>query len=209
MKRSFFITFEGGEGSGKSTQLALLSDYLKALGFSVVCTREPGGTQLGEVIRKLILNAPEADPEIAPKTELFLYLASRAQHISEVIQPALNAGKIILCDRFTDATLAYQGAGRGLPKTELVQMTQIASSNLEPDLTFFLDIKPEAGLARLGGREEINRMDQEALQFHESVYQGYKGIIAENPTRINVIDATDSIETIALIIREKIDALLS
>ncbi len=204
-----FITFEGGEGSGKTTQLALLADTLRGLGFPVLQTREPGGTALGDAIRALILNGSKDDPDIDPKTELFLYLASRSQHVTEVIQPALTAGKIVLCDRFTDATLAYQGDGRKLPKEAIEQMTHFASYGLVPELTFFLDLDVQTGLARLKGREEINRMDQETFQFHNAVYQGYHSLARANPKRIVIIDASGTIDAIALKIQGHINAFLS
>lgn len=175
----------------------------------MIQTREPGGTVLGDAIRTLILSGSACGPEIDSKTELFLYLASRAQHVAEVIQPDLKAGKIVLCDRFTDATLAYQGDGRRLPKDVIQQMTCFASSGLEPDLTFFLDLEVQTGLARLKGRAEINRIDRETLQFHEAVYRGYQRLAQTHPERIVVIDASAGIESVALQIRKHVNALLS
>ncbi|MBN4054693.1 dTMP kinase [Nitrospira defluvii] len=204
-----FITFEGGEGSGKSTQLVLLADYLQGKGRSILRTREPGGTQLADQIRELILGQASIDCAMDAKTELFLYLASRAQHVSEVILPALKAGKVVLCDRFTDATLAYQGEGRGLSKKNIEGMALFASRRIGPGLTFLLQINVKKGLARLQGREDINRMDEETLQFHEAVKRGYEMLAHEHPKRIVVIDADDTIEAVAATIREKTDAFLS
>ncbi len=174
----------------------------------MIQTREPGGTPLGETIRGLILKVGADEAPMAPKTELFLYLASRAQHVAEVILPALNKGQIVLCDRFSDATLAYQGDGRGLPKEMITEMTRFASSGLEPDLTFFLNLDVKSGLARLKGRDEINRMDQETLDFHEAVNEGYHGLVKADPKRFAVIDASDPIQAIALKIQERVDAVL-
>ncbi len=208
MKRGRLITFEGGEGSGKTTQLALLTNKLRKKGLSLICTREPGGTILGDKIRHLILETPEDGAEVDMRCEFFLYLASRAQHVKEVLLPALAAGKTVFCDRFSDATLAYQGYGRRLPLAEITKMMVFASYGLVPDLSFFLDIAPEQGLSRLSGRKEINRLDQEALSFHERVYRGYQTLIQSHPERMVVIDATASIEAVSCQIREKIDAFL-
>lgn len=209
MKKGVFITFEGGEGSGKTTQLALLGTYLREKGLSVLTTREPGGTPLGDQIRTLILNPSKTDTGIDVRTEFFLYLASRSQHVSKVIKPALDAGRIVLCDRFTDATLAYQGDGRGLPKKTIHEMAGFASYKLEPHLTFFLDIAPKKALSRLSGRNEINRLDEETLVFHQAVYQGYLKLARENPGRITVISGEGPVESISLKIQERINALLS
>lgn len=206
MKRGRLITFEGGEGSGKTTQLSLLADDVRNKGLPLVCTREPGGTFLGDKIRHLILDTPDDGAEVDARTEFFLYLASRAQHVKEVLLPALRAGKLVFCDRFSDATIAYQGYGRGLPLAEIKTMMDFASYGLEPDLTFFLDIAPELALSRLSGRKEINRLDQETLTFHKAVYAGYQALIQTHAKRIVVIDAAVSIEAVSLQIREKIDA---
>lgn len=208
MGQGLFITFEGGEGSGKTTQLALLADYLRDKGLPLLCTREPGGTSLGDQIRPLILEVPDDGSEVDVRTEFFLYLASRAQHVKEVLLPALAAGNIVLCDRFSDATIAYQGYGRGLPLEEIKTMMQFASYGLEPDLTLFLDITPALGLSRLSGRKEINRLDQETLFFHEAVYAGYQVLSQTYPKRIVVIDAAGAIEAVSRRIREKIDTFL-
>ncbi len=208
-----FITFEGGEGSGKSTQLARLADYLEKKGYPVVRTREPGGTVLADRIRALILDKTEgATPGAAPmdpKTELFLYLASRAQHIAEVIRPALEAGKIVLCDRFTDATLAYQGAARGLPKAEIESMARFAAQGIAPDHTFLLQMDVSKALARMKARGASNRLDEEALQFHEAVQRGYTALAQAEPKRIVVINANAPIPVVAAQIQEQADAFLS
>jgi dTMP kinase len=210
--KGHFITFEGGEGSGKTTQLAILGHHLETRGYSVVRTREPGGTKIGDGIRSLLLDSK--NQEMDARTEFFLYLASRTQHLKEIILPALEKGKIVLCDRFTDATLVYQGDGRGLPKREVERIARFASEtraglSLQPDLTFLLDIDVKKGLMRLKGRAEINRLDREALQFHESVRKGYLNLAKKHPRRIHKIETDASVEEISKIIREAVDDFLS
>jgi dTMP kinase len=187
-----FISFEGIEGSGKSTQVDLLAQSLIAkfllktsLPRPVVQTREPGGTPLGDQIRTLLFS----ETPIAPAAELFLFLSARAQHVKETIRPALQAGKIVLCDRFTDATLAYQIAGRGLPMAALESALLLAADGLTPDLTFLLDLDVEIAQARLRGRSEINRIDLERLTFHERVRQGYLALAKQHPDRIRIVKA--------------------
>ncbi len=208
MKTGKLITFEGGEGSGKTTQMTLLSDALRRKGLPIICTREPGGTPMADKIRHLILEPPEDGAGVDMRSEFFLYLASRAQHVQEVLLPALAAGKIVLCDRFSDATLAYQGYGRMLPLDEIKTMMAFASYGLVPDLTLFFDIAPDLALPRLSGRKEINRLDREALSFHERVYAGYQALTQQDAKRIAVIDARASIEAVSRKVREKIDAFL-
>ena len=209
MRRGYFITFEGGEGSGKTTQLALLKAHLEAKGIPSIATREPGGTTLGNRIRALVLDASPASFQMTPKTELFLYLASRAQHLSEIILPALEARKVVLCDRFSDTTLAYQGGGRGLPNQEVEAVVQFAAQGIDPDLTFLLDIEVSKGLSRLKARGELNRLDQESIAFHESVRARYLDLAEKDPTRIQLIHADSTIETTSKKIREITDAFLS
>ncbi len=207
--RGRLITFEGGEGSGKSTHLAMLADNLEAKGHSLVRTREPGGTQLADRIRTLLLEESDCDHIIDAKAELFLMLASRAQHVREIILPALDAGQIVLCDRFTDASIAYQGEGRGLPKDTILEMSLFASQGIMPDLTFLLDIPIAEGLARVAHRGKSNRLDKEAFGFHEAVQRGYAALVRENPKRIFLIDGTQSKEQVASDIREGFDAFFS
>ncbi|MCG3116045.1 MAG: dTMP kinase [Candidatus Manganitrophus sp. SA1] len=201
--KGHFITFEGVEGSGKTTQMAILGHALETRGYPVVRTREPGGTKIGDAIRALILDSK--NQMMDAKTEFLLYLASRAQHLKEVILPALSEGKIILCDRFADATYAYQGYGRGLSKREIELIGRFVTGGLSPDLTLLLDIDVKKGLARLKGREEINRLDQEALQFHEAVRKGYLNLAKRNPRRIRVIRTDAGVEEIAKKIKEAVD----
>ncbi len=190
-----FVTFEGPEGSGKSSQIALLASFLQQRGLTVVTTREPGGTPIGDEIRACVHNV--ANTAMIPTTEMLLYSASRAQLVGELIRPALAAGKIVLCDRYADSTLAYQGYGRGLNLAHLRQVTQIATGGLVPDLTFFLDIDVERGLARrTDGGLEMNRLDLETVQFHQRVREGYRQLIAENPSRWEIVDADRSITAV-------------
>lgn len=190
-----FITLEGPEGSGKTTQARLLAEWLRERGHEVVLVREPGGTPIGDQIRA-VLHDP-ANTAMAPWTEVFLYAASRAQLVSEVIRPALEAGKVVLCDRYADSTLAYQGYGRGLDLETLRGIIALATGGLTPDLTLYLDIAPEEGLARRRtGGEELNRLDQETLEFHRRVRAGYLELASQEPQRWVVVDAREPIEVV-------------
>jgi dTMP kinase len=210
-----FISFEGGDGSGKSTQLKLLADELTRLGGAVICTREPGGTGLGKMIRRALLEA--GDEKIASETELFLYLADRAQHVREVIQPALDGGKIVLCDRFTDSTVAYQGYGRGVDLGMLEELNRMASGGLVPDLTFLLDCPPEVGLSRTARRIEAqppdehreDRFEREEREFHERVRRGFKELARRDAKRVRLLDARRSIEELHAEIRSIVEPILS
>lgn len=178
-----FITFEGPEGSGKTTQIHLLADWLQTQGYGVVTTREPGGTRIGNGIRALLLNIEHT--EMVPRTETLLFNAARAQIVHEVIRPALDAGQIVLCDRFADSTLAYQGYGYGQDREELARLIRYATGGLTPALTFYLDVDPEVGLARKqsGSVHEWNRLDARALAFHRAVVAGYAALMAAEPAR--------------------------
>lgn len=183
-----FITFEGIEGSGKSTQVRLLAEYLTAKGIPHVVTREPGGTPLAERIRALLL-APKGGETIFPETELLLYEAARAQHVRAVVRPALEAGKPVLCDRFCDATVAYQGFARGLSTAWIEELNARAAQGLVPDLTLLFDLPPEEGLARLASRGcERDRLEEESLRFHRLVREGYLALWARHPGRIVRVD---------------------
>ena len=183
-----FITFEGPDGSGKSTQLKLLASALREEGVDIITTREPGGTEIGDQIRAVIMNMK--NKAMDPRTELLLFNASRAQLVEELIRPSLAAGKIILCDRYADSTMAYQGYGHGLDKDELRRLLNFATGGLKPDLTLLFDISAEAGLKRrLSNHDEWNRMDDYALQFHERVRGGFLELAAADPERWVVIDA--------------------
>ena len=180
-----FITFEGIEGSGKSTQVRRLAEEL---GSSALLTREPGGTDLGQAIRRLLLHGGE----MAAEAEVLLYLADRAQHVAEVIKPALQAGRIVLSDRYVDSTYAYQGHGRGLSLHLLRAATELATGGLLPDLTVFLDVPVALGLARVSQRGARDRLDGETREFHERTRVGYEALIQEDPERWLRIDASGS-----------------
>ncbi len=197
-----FITFEGPEGSGKTSQLPALVDYLEGLGFQVVCTREPGGTAISDQIREVLTSMK--NQELHPRTEILLFLAARAQLVEQVIKPALQAGKIVFCDRYGDSTLAYQGYGHGLDLTILRQMLAFATDHLQPDLTLFLDLDVEIGLARKKKASEWNRLDAYALAFHKRVREGYHQLIAEEPERWVTVDATQDMETVQANLRKTI-----
>ena len=182
-----FITVEGGEGAGKSTNLALIKSLLEAAGKQVVMTREPGGTPLGETIRGLLLDAQQSS--MVTDTELLLMFAARAQHLAEVIKPALAEGKYVLCDRFTDATYAYQGGGRGVPMERIAQLEQFVQGELRPDLTVLLDLPVAQGMARAGERSAPDRFEQEQHDFFEKVRGAYRAMATEQSQRYRVIDA--------------------
>jgi dTMP kinase len=207
-----FITFEGIEGSGKSTQIALLADYLTARGVRHVLTREPGGTLIGDQIRKILLDP--ANGALDPAAELLLYAASRAQHLREIIIPALAGGASVLCDRFSDATLAYQGYGRGLDIEMIRELDRIVTAGMRPDLTLLFDIEAASGIARARGRnnsrglEAEARFENEELAFHERVRQGYLALVAQEPERIQVVDASSSAEAIQAEVRKIVDKRL-
>ncbi len=181
-----FITFEGGEGSGKTTQVRLLEERLRGLGYRVVVTREPGGTPLGERLRALLL---DVNTQVEPRAELLLYAADRAQHVAAVVRPALAAGVIVISDRYADSALAYQGYGRGLDLAALRHIMAFATDGLQPDLTFFLDLDPQQGLARCAQAGKADRFEAQALAFHQRVREGYFALIAAEPERWARIDA--------------------
>jgi len=191
-----FITFEGGEGSGKSTAIRQIVAQLEKEGYPIVLTREPGGTPISEEIRNVILDKKNTDMD--PRTEALLYAASRRQHIVEKILPALKEGKIVLCDRFLDSSLAYQGGARGLGIKNVLNINLFATEGLEPDLTVLFDISPEEGLARIAANSgrEVNRLDIEKLSFHEKVRAAFCSLAKANPSRYVVIDASKDKQTV-------------
>ena len=189
-----FITFEGIEGCGKSSQARMALDLLKKRGVDAVLTREPGGTIVGDALREMLLSRENG--ALAPMTELLLYMACRAQHVHEIVRPALEAGKTVLCDRFSDSTLAYQGYGRGLPRKFIAEVNLKAADGLVPDLTILLDCDPAVGLGRVrtrylgveGGR--VDRLEAEELSFHDRIRQGFLEIGRSKPSRFAIIDAS-------------------
>ena len=189
-----FVSFEGGDGTGKTTQIHALERYLLEQGRSCLVTREPGGTALGKLIRQVLLEVGEQD--IAPSTELFLYLADRAQHVKQIIRPALGAGKIVLCDRYTDSTLAYQGYGRGIDLKLLGLFNDVADDGMRPHLTFLLDCPVTEGLARTSRRPNVagqpreDRFERETRDFHEKVRAGFLAMARAEPARFRVIDSS-------------------
>ena len=188
--RGKFISLEGGEGAGKSTLLAGLREYVEQHGIKLVQTREPGGTSLGEAVRGIVLDP--ARSELAAETELLLMFASRAQLVREVIEPALNAGQWVLCDRFADASYAYQGGGRGQPVERIAELERWACDGVKPDLTLLLDLPVAIGRARAAGRGDADRIEIEADTFFERVRAGYRERAAAEPGRFRVIDASQS-----------------
>jgi dTMP kinase len=192
-----FITFEGIDGSGKSTQLAMLAGKLRVQGFDVLTTKEPGGTALGKRLRAAFLETEEA---VAPLAELLLFAADRAQHVNFLVKPALSEGKIVISDRYADATFAYQGAGRGFSEKTVNQVIELATDKLKPDLTLFFDLPIETALERTGNRsengEKKNRMDKETADFYTRVREAYLKISRTEPRRFFVIDAAGSIEEV-------------
>jgi dTMP kinase len=206
MQRGLFITFEGTDGSGKTTQIKLAEEYMKKLDREVVLSREPGGTKVSELIRDLILS-PE-NTGIVPLTETILYAASRAQHVEQLIKPALEAGKIVICDRFVDSSYAYQGGGRGVDLKIIADVNRIAIEGVIPDITFFLDIDPDVALQRRINATGADRIEQENIDFHRRVYSGYKKMALLYPERIKTIDARRTIEEISSEVNGYLDRLL-
>lgn len=194
--KSLFITFEGPEGAGKTTIIHMLEEKLAQVTDQFLTTREPGGIDIAEKIREIILN-PEYTM-MDERTEALLYAAARSQHFFEKVEPALKNGKVVLCDRFIDSSLAYQGYARGLGIDEVLKINEFAIGDRMPDLTIYFDIPPEVGLARIHAHraQEINRLDNEHLSFHEKVCEGYKEVVKRYPERIKVIDATKSKEEV-------------
>lgn len=201
-KSALFITFEGGEGAGKTTLINQIEKALVQRGFQVVKTREPGGSKLGNYIRQWLLNRDE-DIVVGNQAELLLFLAARVQHIEELIKPALDQGKVVLCDRFNDSTVVYQGVARGLGFDKVKGLCELVTSDVEPDMTFFLDVDPETGLTRTKKAHkenakagEVDRIEAEALEFHKRVQQGFQKLAKSEPKRIRVVDANKPQKTV-------------
>ncbi|MBQ0035837.1 MAG: dTMP kinase [Firmicutes bacterium] len=193
--KGYFITLEGPDGCGKTTVANNLDKKLTELGYEVVHTREPGGIDIAEQIRNVILDPKNTAMD--PKTEALLYAASRRQHLVERVFPALEQGKIVICERYLDSSLAYQGFGRKLGLDEVLNVNMFATENTYPDLTIYLDIDEEVGLARLADREFKDRLDQESIDFHHLVKQGYKEVLKRFKDRIKIVDASKDRETVA------------
>lgn len=191
-----FITFEGPEGAGKTTIIHLVQQKLIQEGYTIVLTREPGGIRIAEQIREIILNP--SNTEMDARTEALLYAAARRQHLVEKVIPELNKGNIVLCDRFIDSSLAYQGNARGIGVEDIFAINQFAIEQMMPQATLYFDIEPEVGLERInkGRKEEINRLDLESLDFHYKVRDGYLSLLSEFPERIRRIDANQSVEKV-------------
>ncbi len=197
-----FITLEGPEGSGKTCQIRELAAYLQGLGFEVLTTREPGGTDIGDQIRQVLVRLENRG--LHPRTEILLFLAARAQLVEQVIKPALKAGKVVLCDRYGDSTLAYQGYGHGLDLSVLRSMLGFATDHLKPDLTLLLDLDVEVGLQRKRKEAEWNRLDAYEVAFHQRVRAGYLELSAQEPSRWRVIDASLPKEAVQFAMREAV-----
>lgn len=205
MSRGKFITIEGVEGVGKTTSIAFIEDYFKQAGCDIILTREPGGTPLAEDIRELLLDARQTS--MTDDTELLLMFAARAQHLQEKILPALQAGRWVICDRFTDATYAYQGGGRGIDMARIARLEEWVQGELRPDLTLILDLPVAEGLQRAGQRSSPDRFEQEKQEFFERVRAVYLQRAAEAPQRYRVIDASGSIDTVQSRIKAVLDEL--
>lgn len=204
--RGRFITFEGIDGAGKSSHLEAVRTWLAARGIDVLLTREPGGTPVGEAIRAILLNRAS---RLHPDTETLLMFAARREHIVRCIQPALDSGRWVLCDRFTDATRAYQGGGRGVERSRIETLADWVQEGLEPDLTFLFDVPVEVAQQRARHRTELDRFESEAEVFHERVREAYRGLAKESPERIRVIDASDTIDEIQVKLQQTLHTVLN
>ena len=203
MKRGLFITFEGADGCGKTTQLKLLAEDLMMRGYDVVITREPGAKGLGEKIREILLNY---DGDVSDRCESFLFLADRAQHIDMIVNPAVETGKIVLCDRHTDSSVAYQGYGRGLPVERIKMLNELAVNGRHPDLTIVFDIDVETSMNRVG--DEKDRLESAGMEFFNRVRNGYLEIAKQEPQRVKVLNAAKSIEEIQKDVKKLVENLL-
>lgn len=207
MMKGIFITFEGGDGAGKTTLIQKIFTYLEKHGLDVVQTRAPGGTQIGKDIRNLLLH--KHDAPLSKRSELLLFLADRAQHVDELILPHLKKGKIVLCDRFNDSTTAYQGGARGFKEDLVRKLCDFACNSLTPDLTLYLDLDPKIGFerAKKAGLEK-DRIESETLKFHQKIRKAFKQIAKKEPKRFIIIDASKTPEEVYSQAKVKIDALL-
>ncbi len=206
MKRGLMISFEGIDGCGKTTQIAYAAEYLRGLGYDILLTREPGGCKISEKIRNVILDVDSEGMNLY--TEALLYAAARAQLVDEILLPAIEAGKIVLCDRFVDSSAAYQGAGRGMGMDTILQFNQYAIERGMPDATFFFDFTPEAARQRMSKRGETDRMEAESNEFFEKVYQGYCGLCEKYPERYHRVDVSGTKEETRDIICAELQEIL-
>lgn len=210
IKKGYFITFEGLEGCGKSTQLSLIAGKLKEKGYSILATREPGGTRIGEKIRAITHDRENVD--LTRIAEAYLMAASRAQHVREIIRPALQAKKIVLCDRYIDSSLAYQGYGREIGEEKIVKLNELAVDLVYPDLTILLDCGPLIALKRRNHTDKIDRLDLQQSDFYDRVHTGYHEIAKKSPERIYLIDSTRNINDVAkdvwILVEEKLKPIL-
>ena len=202
-----FLTMEGPDGAGKSTQIELLRDYLSRKGYDIIVCREPGGTKISEAIRQVILNKDFT--EMSHMTELLLYTAARAQLMEEVIRPALKGGKVVICDRFVESSAVYQGIARGMGIELVYEINQYAIGDTLPDLTIMIDLDAKTGISRKKEQAELDRMEREALDFHEKVVKGYREIAALHPERIYKVDGHQTIEEIHKKIAAAVDKIIS
>lgn len=205
MSKGIFITLEGPDGAGKTTQIENIRRYFEEKGKSVILTREPGGTKISEKLREIVLD--RGNGEMADTTEMMIYAAARAQHVAEKIAPALSRGEMVICDRFMDSSIAYQGYGRSLGEQVRI-VNEYAIAGIEPDVTFFMDIDPAVGRARIG-RDVQDRLEREKMEFHYKVYEGYKAIWKRNPERVIRIDADRPVDEIRDEIYGHLDEILA
>ena len=207
MSKGMFITFEGVDGCGKSTQMRFLAEYLQSIGVDVVTTREPGGCTISEQIRDMLLSLDNY--EITDMTEALLYAAARCQHVDEVIRPACEAGKVVLCDRFIDSSLAYQGTGRGLGIDRIMDLNRYAIGDMMPDKTFFIDFPPEMAFNRMSKKRVHDRLETQSLEFYQNLYRGFKELAEMYPDRIITIDASGDKFQTKEIIQGEMDRILA
>ncbi|HHV99724.1 MAG TPA: dTMP kinase [Clostridiaceae bacterium] len=206
MKKGLFITIEGMDGSGKTTQINMIRDYISEKGYNVMLAREPGGTKISEKIRDIILDP--ANGAMAAITEVLLYASARAQLVAEVIKPAVESGSVVVCDRFIDSSFAYQGFGRGIDIKTIADVNRAAIDGMMPDLTFFIDMSPEIALKRRMASSEADRIEKEHMEFHMKAYNGYKELARLYPERIKTIDGNRTVEEISQEIRKWLDTVV-
>ena len=206
MKKGLFITIEGMDGSGKTTQINMIRDYISDKGYNVILAREPGGTKISEKIRDIILDS--ANVTMASTTEMLLYASARAQLVAEIIKPAVENGSVVVCDRFIDSSFAYQGFGRGIDIDTIADVNRAAMDGMMPDMTFFIDISPEIALKRRMASSMTDRIEKECMEFHMKAYKGYKKLAHLYPERIKTIDGNRTVEEISQEIRKWLDTVV-